>query len=300
MDGGLRIMSKIRVFAEMIKFEHTIFALPFAYLGAFFAAKYDGVGSDYPTLMQFLWITLAMVGARTAAMSLNRLIDRHIDARNPRTKDRAIPKGLISIGEVWLYIVLSFSLLIFAAAQLNPLCLKLMPVAVFLLVIYSYTKRFTWACHLVLGLAIGAAPAGSWVGITGSLDLPAILLWLGVGAWVAGFDVIYACQDYEFDKDSELYSIPSRFGLEQALRIAKFLHLLAAAFLVWVAFVLPVGLLYTVGVLLAIVIMYYEHTMVSPKDLSKLNAAFFNMNGILSVLMFVFAMADILFPIKVF
>lgn len=293
-------MSKIKVFAEMIKFEHTIFALPFAYLGAFFAAKYDGIGSDFPTLMEFLWITLAMVGARTAAMSLNRLIDRHIDARNPRTKDRAIPKGLISLGEVWLYIILSFALLIIAAAQLNPLCLKLMPVAVFLLVIYSYTKRFTWACHLVLGVALGAAPAGSWVGITGSLDLPAILMWLGVGAWVAGFDVIYACQDYEFDKGSKLQSIPSRFGIVQALRIAKWLHVLAAGLFVGLTFVLPVGLLYVLGVLVAVLIMYYEHSMVSPRDLSKLNAAFFNMNGILSVTMFVFAMADVLYTIRVF
>ncbi|MHB8171385.1 MAG: UbiA-like polyprenyltransferase [Thermincolia bacterium] len=291
-------LTRIKIFAEMIKFEHTIFALPFAYLGAFLAV------GGFPSLAQFIWITLAMVGARTAAMSLNRLIDRHIDARNPRTDIRAIPKGLISVRHVWVYTILSFLLLYVAASQLNPLCVKLMPIAVVFLVAYSYMKRITWLCHLVLGISIGLAPVGAWVAVTGTLnltnDLAAILLGLAVALWVAGFDVIYACQDFEFDRKEGLHSIPAHFGLTRALLIARIFHAFVPILFFLVAVVLKLGFFYLAGVVVSSVILYYEHSMVKPDDLSKLNVAFFNMNGILSVIMFVFTLAEVFYPTSLF
>ncbi|MDN5344764.1 MAG: 4-hydroxybenzoate polyprenyltransferase [Clostridia bacterium] len=273
---------KLKVFLEMIKFEHTIFALPFAYLGAFLAA--DG----RPTLAQLVWITLAMIGARTAAMSLNRLIDRHIDALNPRTATRALPRGLLSVAEVWLYTLLSFSLLFYAAWQLNWLCVQLLPIAVFILMIYSYTKRWTWACHLVLGLADALAPVGAWVAIRAAFDLPAIILGLGMGSWVAGFDIIYACQDYDFDRQHGVHSIPARLGKARGLAIARCLHAGAILMLALVGALLHLNWIYFLGVALAAVILIYEHRLVSPADLSRLNLAFLNLNGYLSVLMFIF------------
>lgn len=292
-------VKRFRHFAEMIKYEHTIFALPFAYLGAFLAVK------GMPSAAQLIWITLAMAGARTAAMALNRVIDRHIDARNPRTAERAIPKGLLSVSEVWLYIVLSWGLLLVSAWQLNPLhasvplTVKLMPIAVFVLTIYPYMKRFSWTCHLVLGLADGLAPAGAWVGVTGRFDFPAVLLGLVVLTWVAGFDVIYACQDFEFDQKEGLHSIPAQFGLRVALTVSALSHILTILLLGWVGVTLGMGYIYWLGILIAAGILIYEHNLVSPNDLSKLDAAFFNMNGILSVLVFVFTFVDIFFQAKI-
>lgn len=273
---------KLKIFLEMIKFEHTIFALPFAYLGAFLAA------GGRPTLAQLGWITLAMIGARTAAMSLNRLIDRHIDALNPRTADRALPRGLLSVAEVWLYTIISFALLFYAAARLNWLCVQLLPIAVFVLIVYSYTKRWTWACHLVLGLADSLAPVGAWVAVRAAVDLPAVVLGLGMGSWVAGFDIIYACQDYDFDRQYGIHSIPARFGKARALTIARFLHAFAVLMLVLVGLLLDLSSTYFLGVILAAVILIYEHRLVSPEDLSRINIAFLNLNGYLSVLMFIF------------
>lgn len=287
--ASTNLITKMKIFAEMIKFEHTIFALPFAYLGAFLAA--GGV----PSFSQFFWITLAMVGARTAAMSLNRIIDRHIDARNPRTASRAIPRGLLSVSEVWVYAMLSFLLLWYAAAQLNTLCVKLMPIAVFFLVIYSYTKRFTWLCHIVLGIAIGLAPLGAWVAIKGAIDIPGVLLGLAVATWIAGFDIIYACQDYDFDRRHGIYSIPSRFGLNKALLFARGLHLLTVLFLIATGILVGSGWFYYTGITVTIGILIREHSLVSPQDLSKVDIAFFNMNGIIAVLMFVFTLLDLLF-----
>lgn len=282
------VESKVKIFAEMIKFEHTIFALPFAYLGAFLAT--NGIPSGF----HFFWITMAMVGARTSAMALNRLIDRHIDARNPRTVERAIPKGLISVSETWAFIILSFILLFLSASMLNPLAFKLLPIAVFFLVVYSYTKRFTWLCHLVLGTSIGIAPAGAWVAVNGSLDLPAVILWIAIAFWVAGFDIVYACQDYNYDRKVGLNSIPVRFGISGALIMARVFHIITPLCLFLVGFLLKLGPIYFIGVILSAGILYYEHRMVSPDDLSKLNVAFFNMNGILSVVMFVFVVLDLL------
>ena len=231
-------MTKFKIFLEMIKFEHTIFALPFAYLGAFLAARYEATGG-IPTVSQLFWITLAMIGARTAAMSLNRVIDRHIDARNPRTATRALPIGLLGTAEVYGYILLSFILLSFAAYKLNLLALELMPIAVFFLVLYSYTKRFTWSCHFVLGIALGLAPAGAWIGITGHWALPPVLLGLGVMTWTAGFDIVYACQDVEFDRQEGLHSIPAKFGLTRGLELSAFLHVLAPLLFIAVGLLMP-------------------------------------------------------------
>lgn len=280
-------MQKFKVFLEMIKFEHTVFALPFAYLGAFLASR------GLPSASKLLWITLAMVGARTAAMSLNRLLDRHIDARNPRTAVRALPTGLLGVGEVYIYVVLSFLLLGYSAYQLNLLALKLMPIAVFFLVFYSYTKRFTWACHFVLGVALGLAPIGAWIGITEHWALPPVLLGLGIVAWVAGFDIVYACQDVEFDRQEGLHSIPARFGMQRGLEISGLLHIFAPVLFVAVGLLLQLHILYYSGVGIAIVLLFRQHRLVSAADLTKVGIAFFNLNGYLSVLMFVFSVLDL-------
>lgn len=280
-------MKKLKIFLEMIKFEHTIFALPFAYLGAFLAA--GGV----PAAADMLWITLAMVGARTAAMALNRLIDRHIDAQNPRTAGRALPKGLLAIGEVYLYMALSFFLLAFSAYQLNSLALKLMPIAVLILVFYSYTKRFTWACHLFLGLALGLAPVGAWIGVTGQWALAPVLLGLGVMSWVAGFDIVYACQDAEFDRKKGLHSIPADFGVKRGLEISILLHVMAPLLFIATGLAMEMGWIYYIGVGVAIILLFRQHRIVSASDLSKVGVAFFNLNGYLSVLLFFFAVLDL-------
>lgn len=286
-------MNKLKTFLEMIKFEHTLFALPFAYLGAFLAGRSSRIGG-FPTAAQLFWITLAMVGARTAAMSLNRLIDRHIDARNPRTSNRAIPAGLLQTGEVYAYVLFSFLLLGYAAYQLNLLALELMPIAVFFLVFYSYTKRFTWACHLILGISLGLAPLGAWIGITGHWALPPVLLGLGVVTWVAGFDIVYACQDVEFDRKEGLHSIPAVFGLMRGLEISAFLHVLAPLFFIIVGILMSLNWLYYVGVLVAIILLYRQHRIISASDLSKVGVAFFNLNGYLSVMLFVFSLLDLI------
>ncbi|MDQ7096896.1 UbiA-like polyprenyltransferase [Desulfosporosinus sp. PR] len=281
-------MNKIKVFLEMIKFEHTLFALPFAYLGAFLAS--NGI----PAGMKLLWITLAMVGARTAAMSLNRLIDRQIDARNPRTAQRALPAGQLRVKEVYLYTVLSFLLLGYSAYKLNLLALWLMPIAVFFLVLYSYTKRFTWACHLVLGISLGLAPAGAWIGVTGHWAWAPILLGLGVITWVAGFDIVYACQDVEFDRKEGLHSIPAIFGVQRGLEISSVLHILAPLFFVAVGVVMAMSWLYYLGVGIAVVLLFRQHWLVTASDLSKVGVAFFDLNGYLSVMLFVFSVLDLI------
>ncbi|ABB13731.1 UbiA-like polyprenyltransferase [Carboxydothermus hydrogenoformans] len=281
-------MTKIKIFLEMIRFEHTLFALPYAYVGAFLAS--GGV----PRLRDFLFITLAMVGARTAAMSLNRLIDRHIDALNPRTQNRALPRGLIKVSEVYIYTILSLLLFFWAAANLKPLALKLLPLALFVLVIYAYTKRFTWACHLVLGLALSFAPLGSFVGIEGYIPLPAYFLAAGVLFWVAGFDIIYALQDVEFDRQQGLYSIPSRFGIEKALTIARVFHFLTIIFFLLAGIGFGLGFFYYFGVIATAILLLYEHWLVKPTDLSRVNTAFNNVNMIISVLMFGVTVIDLL------
>lgn len=283
-SGGL---GKIRVFLEMIKFEHTIFALPFAYIGALLVEQRLPSGHDV------FWITVAMVGARTAAMSLNRVIDRHIDARNPRTGGRALPKGLLSTLEVWILALLSMLVLFVATLRLSPLAVKMFPVALFVLIGYSYTKRFTWLCHIWLGVALGLAPLAAWIAISNSFATAPVLLGLGVTFWVAGFDIIYACMDYEFDRSEGIFSIPSRFGIPTALKIAAVFHLLASVFMVAAGLILELGTYYFIGVGLAVLILCYEHAIVRPDDLSRANVAFFNVNAVLGMVVFVFTLAEV-------
>ncbi|QTH44853.1 UbiA family prenyltransferase [Cohnella sp. LGH] len=285
------MIAKLRVFLEMIKFEHTLFALPFAYVGAILGAV--TVEKRLPEWSECGWILLAMVGARTAAMGLNRLIDKAIDARNPRTANRALPAGLLKSAEVIVYIVVSFVLLFWAAAKLNPLAVKLLPIAVFMTVIYSYTKRFTWACHIVLGLTLGLAPLGGWVGVTGGVTLEAMILYVTVALWSAGFDIIYACQDVEFDRKEGLHSIPARFGIAGALWIARAFHVLTAVGFALILALTDLSWWYFAGMIVSAALLLYEHRLVKPNDLSKLNAAFFTMNGILSAVIFVFTFIDL-------
>jgi 4-hydroxybenzoate polyprenyltransferase len=285
------LWNKVKIFLEMIKFEHTIFALPFAFMGALLGSvvRFDAL----PSWAQIGWIIVAMVGARSAAMGLNRLIDKAIDKKNPRTANRAIPAGLLSSLEVLLFIVVSFVLLFWATANLSPLAMKLLPLAVFMTVIYSYTKRFTWACHIILGLTIALAPLGGWVAITGSIDWTAVVLYLSVAFWTAGFDVIYACQDADYDRKEGLHSIPSRFGIARALWLARLFHVVTAVGLMSLFLMTNLSWWYLAGLVVSYVIMFYEHYIVSPSDLSKLNTAFFTMNGVLSVVVFSFTFLDL-------
>jgi 4-hydroxybenzoate polyprenyltransferase len=286
------VIKKLKIILEMIKFEHTLFALPFAFLGAVLGSII--VNDVWPTLYQWIWITLAMVGARSAALALNRVIDAQIDKRNPRTADRAVPAGFISKLEVNFFILASFALLFYSAYQLNMLAVYLLPVAVFFLVLYSYTKRFTWACHIFLGITIAIAPLGGWIGATGTLSWGAMLLFLAVAFWIAGFDIIYATQDADYDKSVGLYSIPSYFGIKKALQIAKGFHIISFLALIALLFTTPLGWIYLIGVLISGAIMVYEHSLVSAEDMSKVNVAFFTMNGIISLVMLIFSIGDLL------
>ncbi|MBB5172895.1 UbiA-like polyprenyltransferase [Texcoconibacillus texcoconensis] len=285
-------MRKLKIILEMIKFEHTIFALPFAFLGAALGSL--TVEGQWPSWEQWLWITLAMIGGRSAAMSLNRVIDAKIDEMNPRTSDRAIPAKLISKAEALLFIVVSFIVLFFSAFQLNMLSVYLLPIAVFFLVFYSYTKRFTWACHLFLGATIGIAPLGGWVATTGTLTLDAFILFVIVAFWIAGFDIIYATQDAGYDREVKLHSIPSQFGIARSLIIARVFHVISFFALLLLATVTPLGWIYLIGALIAGAVMVYEHSLVSAEDLSNVNKAFFTMNGIISLVMLAFTIGDLL------
>jgi len=282
------IFTRVGIFLEMIKFAHTIFALPFAFTGALLAA--GGV----PTLHQTLWIVLAMVGARTAAMAMNRLIDAEIDARNPRTAVRAIPAGLISKGLTFIFIVASTALMLFSAYMLNPLCLKLAPVALFFLLLYSYCKRFTSLAHVVLGICLAAAPIGAWVAIRGSIDAPALILGGVVLFWVAGFDILYALQDLDFDRAAGLHSIPVRLGVNGSLWAARLFHIIMIGLLFTLFFLMHLGTPFLIGILAAIAMLFYEHWLLRDGDLTKLDAAFFNMNGYISVAIVLFTAADVL------
>lgn len=283
----------MRTFLEMIKFEHTIFALPFAYLGMVLAAR------GWPTWHQFIWITIAMAAARTLAMSVNRLADRHLDARNPRTANRPLPRGLISPRTVLAYAVLSAIILTIAAWQLTPLTLMLLPGALIFLVGYAYTKRFTWLSHWILGFTDGLAAPGAWAAVRNALEPPAFLLLGAITFWIAGFDLIYACQDVEFDRRENLYAVPARFGVATALRWSRICHVLTVILLAAVGASLGLGWAYWLGLLIVAALLAYEHSLVSPLDLSKVDLAFFNVNGIISVTIFVATiLALILNPIQ--
>ncbi|HEV3306686.1 MAG TPA: UbiA-like polyprenyltransferase [Candidatus Sulfotelmatobacter sp.] len=282
------VLHNLRVTLEMIKWEHSIFALPFALCGAMLAA------SGLPTAHQFFWIVIAMLAARSAAMAFNRLADASIDAANPRTSTRALPAGHLSATFVATFVVVSCAIFILAAAQLNHLTLWLSPVALAVLLLYSYTKRFTRLSHLVLGFALGIAPAAAWIAVRGSLDPRILLLTAAVTFWVAGFDILYACQDFDFDRATGLHSIPRYLGIPTALWIARAFHLIMLILLVALLPAFALGKLALAGIIAVLLLLLYEHSLVKPNDLSKLNAAFFTMNGVISVVFAVFIAADLL------
>ena len=284
----MAVLHNLRVTLEMIKWEHSIFALPFALCGAMLAA------GGWPSVHQLLWIIVAMVAARSAAMAFNRWADAAIDAANPRTSARALPAGHLSPAFVVSFVVVSSAVFVVAASQLNRLSLLLSPVALAVLLLYSYTKRVTRWSHLVLGFALGIAPSAAWIAVRGSLDPRILLLTAAVTFWVGGFDVLYACQDYDFDRGAGLHSLPRYFGIRGALWIARVFHLIMIGFLIGLFLSFGMGKLAAFGILVVIMLLLYEHSLVKPGDLSKLNAAFFTMNGVISVLFFVFVAADLL------
>jgi 4-hydroxybenzoate polyprenyltransferase len=279
-------LAALRHFLDAVKFEHTVFALPFAYVAMVLAA------GGWPGWQVVIWVTLAMVGARTLAMSVNRLADRWIDARNPRTRSRHLPAGLLSPGTMLAAAVAAGGLLVVSAWMLNPLCLWLCPLAVVFLVGYSYTKRFTWLSHWILGFTDGIAAAGGWIAVRERFEAPALLLWFALTVWIAGFDLIYACQDVDFDRAEGLHSVPARFGIPAALALARACHLFTVAAFVLLGWVLGLGWMYWVAVGVVAGLLIYEHSLVSPQDLSRLDVAFFNVNGYIAIVLFVGVVAE--------
>jgi 4-hydroxybenzoate polyprenyltransferase len=274
---------------EMIKFEHSVFALPFALTGALLAARATHQPpKGWPTLRQFVWIVVAMVAARSAAMTMNRIADLRYDQENPRTQQRALATGALSLSFAWLFTLAAVALFFVAAWQLNSLALKLAPLAIAILFFYSFTKRFTNWSHVYLGFALGISPAAAWIAITGGLDLRMLILCAAVTLWVGGFDVLYACQDVEYDKQAGLYSVPKRFGIANALLIARVMHLGVVVLLSLLAYGLALPWPAWAGILVVAVLLAYEHSLVKPGDLSKLDAAFFAVNGYISLLFLLF------------
>ena len=278
--------SRIRTVLEMIKFEHSVFALPFALVGALLAARVTTHG--WPTLRQIVWIVVAMVAARSAAMTINRIVDLRYDKENPRTKMRALATGALSISFAWLFTIIAIALFFVAAWQLNSLALKLAPVALVILFFYSFTKRFTNWSHLFLGFALGISPAAAWIAVTGGLDWRMLILCAAVTLWVGGFDVLYACQDVRFDDEAGLYSVPKRFGVANALLIARVMHVGVVILLSWLAASFGLPWPAWAGIAVVAGLLAYEHSLVKANDLTKLNAAFFTVNGYISILFLLF------------
>jgi 4-hydroxybenzoate polyprenyltransferase len=289
------IWNRLRLTLDMIRFEHSVFALPFALTGALLAWRDAGGRGAAGLPGKLLWIVAAMVCARSAAMGFNRLVDAAIDARNPRTRSRHLPAGVVSRGFAWAFVAGASGLFMAAAGQLNRLCLELSPVALAIVFFYSFTKRFTSLSHLVLGFSLGIAPAAAWMAVRGSLDPRILWLTAAVTCWTAGFDVIYSCQDYEFDCAERLFSVPRILGIARGLRVAQALHFAMVICLLVLVRELHLGALSLVGVAAIAGLLIYEHSLVKPNDLSKVNAAFFTMNGYVSVLFFVFWAAEISF-----
>jgi 4-hydroxybenzoate polyprenyltransferase len=289
-------LAKLRLYGELVMFSHSLFALPFGLMGMLLAAN------GLPPLRTFVWILVSLVGARNAANAINRLIDLRYDAANPRTAHRHLPQGQVTAVEVLSLSITGFALLLLGAWQLNPLCLMLAPVAVLILVGYSYTKRFTWASHLVLGFACGIAPTASWLAVTGSFAVPPILLSGAVMCWVAGFDIIYATQDVEFDRQAGLHAIPARFGVQNALRIARGLHLAVILLLLALPrFLAPpyatLGLFYYLGLLVVAGLLFWEHLLVKPDDLNRVTMAAYYVNQIIGVVLLLFTALDVFIKI---
>ncbi len=290
MDKSL-LWNKVKTLLEMIKFSHTVFAFPFALMGVVLASLASG---HAPGFLQVFWICMAMVGARSAAMGLNRLIDAKIDADNPRTAERHIPAGKVSISEALLFILVALLVFFLAAWMLNPLCLKLAPVVVGLFILYAYCKRFTHYAHIVLGLCLGIAPIGAWIALRGDIGWPVIPLAVAVLLWVAGFDIFYALQDYDVDVERGLHSIPAKLGKQKSFTLVRIFHGLMLVFLLLVIPGSGLGWIYFAGVVVVAALLVYEHLLVKPDDLSRLDAAFFNMNGYISVTIFIFTLIDAL------
>jgi 4-hydroxybenzoate polyprenyltransferase len=282
--------SRIHTVLEMIKFEHSVFALPFALVGALLAERSGRAGWPPPRTIvwQLAWIVVAMVGARSAAMTMNRIADLRYDKLNPRTQNRALATGQLSLGFAWAFTLISAAVLVVAAWQLNRLALELSPVALAVLFFYSYTKRFTTWSHLVLGFCLGMSPAAAWIAVRGSLDWRMLILCASVTLWVGGFDVLYACQDIGFDQQVGLFSIPKKFGVRRSLAIARAMHVLMVGLLAWLAWSFGLSWPAWVGIGVVAILLGYEHSLVKPNDLSKINAAFFTVNGYISLLFLIF------------
>lgn len=286
--------NRIRLTLDMIKFEHSVFALPFALTGALLAFRESHIGGR-EFAGKLIWIVVAMVGARSAAMAFNRILDAEIDARNPRTRTRHIPAGILTAGFAWGFTTVSVLIFLLAAWALNPLCLKLAPLALAIVLSYSYTKRFTSLSHLVLGFSLGIAPAAAWIAVAGRLDPRILWLTAAVMFWTGGFDVIYSCQDYEFDRAEGLFSVPRRFGVSGALWISRAFHIAMVGCLLALVASFDLSWLSLAGIGAVIALLLYEHSLVKANDLSRVNAAFFTVNGYVSVLFFLFWAADIYF-----
>ncbi len=281
------MIRKIGIILDMIKFEHTIFAMPFALISMLVAAN------GLPSMSTFVWILLAMAGARSAAMTFNRIADAKIDAANPRTASRAIPAGLVSLSAAWIFVVVSAGLLVFAAYMLNPLAFALSPVALAVVMTYSYSKRFTSLSHLWLGLSLGIAPVGAWIAVTGKIGLASMALSAAVILWTAGFDIIYSLQDLDIDRKARLFSLPSRLGPAKALAVSRLFHACMVAMIAWFGVLGGLGMVYYVGVALVAAFLVYEQSLVSAKDFSRVNTAFFTLNGCVSIGLLFFVVADL-------
>lgn len=289
------LMARISLFFQLVKFEHTVFALPFAYAGMLLAAFWhDG---SWPSWQVVLWVTVAMAAARTAAMGANRIIDRTIDALNPRTASREIPSGKITTTQAWGLVGISLIVLFWAALQLNPLCVILLPLAMIFLIGYGYTKRFTWLCHVWLGITDGAAAAGGWIAVTGEFAPAAWALWAVVLFWMVGLDTIYATMDHQFDLKHNIKSIPARFGIPKALRIAAVAHFITFLLLLLVGYLVQASIFYWITAIIMGMILFYEHRIIDPNDLRKVNIAFFDANMWLAITMFFGVLIDVAYRI---
>jgi 4-hydroxybenzoate polyprenyltransferase len=282
------VLNKIKTYGNLVMFSHTIFSLPFAFVSMLIASK------GRPSLEVFFWIGIAFLGARTGANALNRLIDKDIDGKNPRTADRHMPRGIVKKTEVLLLVFICFGLLALAAFMLNPLCVILLPVAIFLFILYSYTKRFTWACHLVLGLISGGAPVGAWIAVTGTISWTSLVLGTANALWVAGFDIIYGSQDVDFDRKEGLYSIPAVFGIKNALLISSLFHTATIILLLCLFFIAHLSWVYLIGLIIIAALLYKEHKMVSPTNLLNVKIASYGINQIVSIVFLIFSTIDIL------
>ena len=280
------VLKKLKSYGELVMFSHTLFSLPFALIGMIWAAQ------GLPSAATILWILIALVGARNGANALNRIVDKDFDKKNPRTANRHMPKGEVKNYEAWGIVLLCFSIFILAAFMLNPLCFMLSPVALFLFIIYSYTKRFTWLCHLVLGITCGGAPVGAWLAVTGEFALAPIILGAVVTLWIAGFDIIYATQDIEFDRKIGLFSIPAKFGLKGSLYISSLFHFVMILLLISLYYIMQTGWIYLLGIFISSILLALEHYIVSPSNEKTMKIASYNINKVVSVLIFIFTMLD--------